>query len=109
MSAPDLACAHSIDWRAVVEDGLEIPVRLPADTPEARLILAVVLQAVADRRARSPGLRQEACAFLEDERVQDLTQALWGVRTSASLDARNAARAIAGYRITLGKTGSSAS
>jgi hypothetical protein len=91
--------AHTIRRRAEVEERIAAPHRALASTPEARLLLAVVLQAVADRGASAHALQRDACAFLEDEGVQDLVELLWGTRTAARVDPRRAAREIARYRI----------
>ena len=73
-----------------------------AYTPEERLLLAVVLQAVLD--ALEPTEEGKAArAFLQDPDVQSLTQVLWGVRTSGLFDRRQAARAINAYRTSQGK------
>lgn len=66
-------------------------------TPEERLLLAVVLQAVLDALKPTDEGRA-ARAFLQDPDVQGLTQALWGVRTSELFNRHLAVRAINAYR-----------
>jgi hypothetical protein len=71
-------------------------------TPEEKLLLAVVLQAVLD--ALQPTQEgQDARAFLQDPEVQSLTQMVWGVRTSSLVNRRQSVRAINAYRTGRGQ------
>lgn len=70
-------------------------------TPEEKLFLAVVLQAIIDALRESQE-RAPARAFLDDPDVQSLTQALWGVRTSGLFDRGDAELAISAYRASQG-------
>jgi hypothetical protein len=71
-------------------------------TPEERLLLAVIVQAVLDALKPTDEGR-DARAFLQDPDVQSLTQVLWGVRTSGHFDRRRAVRAINAYRTGYGQ------
>jgi hypothetical protein len=71
-------------------------------TPEERLFLAVVVQAILDvfKEDDESGAARD---FLDDPNVQRLTQALWGVRTSGFFDCNRAEDAISAYRFGRGQ------
>ena len=70
-------------------------------TPEEKLLLAVVLQAILDTlRESQEGVT--ARTFLNDPNIQSLTQDLWGVRTSGLFDRDDAEHAISAYRASHG-------
>ena len=71
-------------------------------TPEERLFLAIVLQAVLDV-FKGDDESGAARAFLDDPNVQHLTQALWGVRTSGFFDCNRTEEAISAYRFGRGQ------
>jgi hypothetical protein len=71
-------------------------------TPEERLLLAVVLQAVLDTLKGGEG-SASARAFLDDPDIQCLAQSLWGIRTSGLFDRRQAEQAISAYRVSRGQ------
>ena len=71
-------------------------------TPEERLFLAVVVQAVLDV-FKGNDESGAARAFLDDPNVQRLTQALWGVRTSGFFDCNRAKDAVGAYRFGRGQ------
>jgi hypothetical protein len=90
--------------RASVIDAVEIGdgrARLLARTPEARLLLAVVLQAVVDA-GKEDGDGQTARAFLDDPQVQDLVESVWGLPVSAQFGP-HAGHAVRLYRVSEGK------
>lgn len=70
-------------------------------TPEEKLFLAVILQAIIDALRESEE-RAPARAFLDDPNIQSLTQDLWGVRTSGLFDHGGAELAINAYRASQG-------
>ena len=73
-----------------------------AHGPEARLLLAVIVQAVLDApRQNIHGIT--AREFLDDAGVQALAQLLWRTSVCSTLDRRRARRAIVSYRMSEGK------
>jgi hypothetical protein len=74
----------------------------PPPVPEINLLAAVIVQAVVDAPKRD-GDGRTARAFLDHPDVQDLAEALWGVRTRGDLDPRLAAEAIQAYRLHYGR------
>ena len=81
---------------------LEDPPPAPApQTPEALLLLGVVLQAARDV-GRSDALGASARAFLEDRGVQALIAAAWGVAIGSGVDPRQARRLVHRHNVEKG-------
>ena len=69
--------------------------------PEARLLAAVIIQAIVDAsKQNADGV--SARAFLDDSGVQALARILWDVRISANLQ-RKALQAVEAYRLSRGR------
>ena len=66
-------------------------------TPEARLFAAILVQAVIDL-PRTDKHGASARAYLDDPEVQDLCEALWGVRPCSEIDWIRARPALIAYR-----------
>jgi len=73
-----------------------------AHGPEARLLLAVIVQAVIDAPKQNVH-GMTAREFLDDAHVQALARLLWRVPVRSSLDQRRAHREIVSYRMSEGK------
>jgi len=69
--------------------------------PEARLLAAVIIQAIVDAPKQNAD-GASARAFLDDPGVQALAHVLWDVRISADLQ-RKAAQTIEAYRLSKGR------
>jgi hypothetical protein len=67
-------------------------------TPEARLFLAVVVQAARDV-GRDDTLGHSARAFLDDPHVQYIVRKTWGVSVDSHVDPQFAARQIHRYNV----------
>ena len=73
-----------------------------AHGPEARLFLAVIVQAVCDApKENVHGIT--AREFLDDSHVQALARLLWRTPVRSTLDQRRARRAIVSYRMSESK------